>query len=105
MEPEKYTDDMLLSAYLDKQNPVFGGFRRRFVVLTHDALHWFKVSEGVRQWELHTAIVILSLSLSLLQYDLRDSRTSISTSSGSATREDSFQLCSAVLRRRSVWHR
>jgi hypothetical protein len=40
---------VLLSAYLDKQNPVFGGFRRRFVVLTHDALHWFKVSEGVRQ--------------------------------------------------------
>lgn len=37
---------MLYTGYLDKKNPVTGSFKRRFVVLTLDSLHWFKRSEN-----------------------------------------------------------
>jgi hypothetical protein len=50
---------VLLSGYLEKQNPVFGGFRRRFVVLTHEAMHWFKVSEGCGVAEAAAADLII----------------------------------------------
>ena len=36
----------MYTGYLDKRNPVTGSFKQRFVVLTHDSLHWFKRSEG-----------------------------------------------------------
>ena len=35
---------LLYTGYLDKQNPVNGSYHVRFVVLTHDVLHWFKRS-------------------------------------------------------------
>ena len=39
---------MLYTGYLDKRNPVNGSYHIRFVVLTHDFVHWFKRSnEGV----------------------------------------------------------
>ena len=39
---------MLYTGYLDKRNPVNGHYHVRFVVLTHDFVHWFKRSnEGV----------------------------------------------------------
>jgi hypothetical protein len=34
---------VLLAGYLEKQNPYGKVFRKRFVVLTQDAFHWFKV--------------------------------------------------------------
>lgn len=34
---------VLLAGYLEKQNPYGKIFRRRFVVLTQEAFHWFKV--------------------------------------------------------------
>lgn len=42
---EKYLG-VLYTGYLDKRNPVTGGFKKRFGVLTHDAMHWFKRAEG-----------------------------------------------------------
>lgn len=36
---------LLYSGYLDKRNPVSGSYRGRFVVLTHDFVHWFKRSK------------------------------------------------------------
>lgn len=44
-EDSKYLG-VLYTGYLDKRNPVTGSFKKRFVVLTHDAFHWFKRSEG-----------------------------------------------------------
>lgn len=35
---------LLYTGYLDKQNPTNGSYHVRFVVLTHDVLHWFKRS-------------------------------------------------------------
>ena len=32
----------LYTGYLDKRNPVTGSYKQRFVVLAHDAIHWFK---------------------------------------------------------------
>jgi hypothetical protein len=32
---------VLFTGYLDKRNPSSGAFKQRFVVLTHEALHWF----------------------------------------------------------------
>jgi hypothetical protein len=37
---------VLYTGYLDKKNPVSGGYNQRFAVLTHESLHWFKRSEG-----------------------------------------------------------
>eukprot|EP01039_Chlorochromonas_danica_P008680 gene8680-9563_t len=37
---------VLYTGYLDKRNPVTGSYKKRFVVLTHEALHWFKRAEG-----------------------------------------------------------
>jgi hypothetical protein len=34
---------VLLAGYLEKQNPYGKVFRKRFVVLTQEAFHWFKV--------------------------------------------------------------
>jgi hypothetical protein len=34
---------VLLAGYLEKQNPYGKVFRKRFIVLTQDAFHWFKV--------------------------------------------------------------
>lgn len=36
----------MYTGYVDKRNPVTGGYQHRFVVLTMDALHWFKRAEG-----------------------------------------------------------
>jgi len=38
---------VLYTGYLDKKNPVSGGYNPRFAVLTHESLHWFKRSEGL----------------------------------------------------------
>ena len=35
---------VLLAGYLEKQNPYGKVFRRRFIVLTKEAFHWFKVN-------------------------------------------------------------
>ena len=35
---------LLYTGYLDKRNPVNGSYRTRFVVLTHEFVHWFKRS-------------------------------------------------------------
>lgn len=37
---------VLYTGYLDKRNPVTGAFKKRFVVLTHDSLHWFLRADG-----------------------------------------------------------
>lgn len=37
---------VLYTAYLDKRNPINGRYKKRFVVLTHEAIHWFQRSEG-----------------------------------------------------------
>lgn len=37
---------VLYTSYLDKRNPVTGSYKKRFAVLTNDALHWFKRNEG-----------------------------------------------------------
>jgi len=37
---------VLYTGYLDKKNPVTGSFKKRFVVLTQHALHWFVREEG-----------------------------------------------------------
>jgi hypothetical protein len=37
---------VLFTGYLDKRNPVTGSYKKRFVVLTHESLHWFKRAEG-----------------------------------------------------------
>jgi len=37
---------VLYTGYLEKKNPVRGSFAKRFVVLTHEALHWFARREG-----------------------------------------------------------
>jgi hypothetical protein len=36
----------LYSGYLDKRNPINGSYNKRFVVLTHDAVHWFKRTDN-----------------------------------------------------------
>ena len=41
-DQNKSTLGVLYTGYLDKKNPVTGSFKRRFVVLTQNALHWFK---------------------------------------------------------------
>jgi hypothetical protein len=40
---EKKQLGVLLAGYLEKQNPYGKVFRKRFVVLTQEAFHWFKV--------------------------------------------------------------
>ena len=37
---------ILYTGNLDKKNPVTNGFHNRFLVLTHDAVHWFKKTDG-----------------------------------------------------------
>jgi len=37
---------VLYTGYLDKKNPMTGSFKKRFVVLTQNAIHWFKRAEG-----------------------------------------------------------
>ena len=37
---------VLYTAYLDKRNPITGAYKKRFVVLTHEAIHWFQRAEG-----------------------------------------------------------
>jgi len=39
---------VLYTGYLEKQNPrsLSGSYRKRFVVLTHESLHWFTRTEG-----------------------------------------------------------
>lgn len=37
---------VLHTAYLDKRNPINGYYKKRFVVLTHEAIHWFQRNEG-----------------------------------------------------------
>lgn len=37
---------VLYTGYVEKRNPVTGGYQKRFLVLTMEALHWFKRSEG-----------------------------------------------------------
>lgn len=37
---------VLYTGYLEKKNPVRGSFTKRFVVLTHEAIHWFARTEG-----------------------------------------------------------
>ena len=39
---------VLYTGYLEKQNPrsIHGLYHKRFVVLTHESLHWFTRSEG-----------------------------------------------------------
>lgn len=37
---------VLYTGYLEKKNPVRGSYTKRFVVLTHEALHWFARTEG-----------------------------------------------------------
>ena len=37
---------ILYTGNLDKKNPVTNGFHSRFLVLTHDAVHWFKKTDG-----------------------------------------------------------
>lgn len=37
---------VLYTGYLEKKNPVSGSFKKRFVVLTQSALHWFKREDG-----------------------------------------------------------
>jgi len=37
---------VLYTGYLDKRNPVTGSYKKRFVVLTHESLHWFRRNEG-----------------------------------------------------------
>ena len=34
---------VLLTGFLEKQNPYGKAFRKRYVVLTKDGFHWFKV--------------------------------------------------------------
>lgn len=51
MAHNKQSDDgkslgVLYTGNLEKRNPVTGSFKERFVVLTMDALHWFRRSEG-----------------------------------------------------------
>jgi hypothetical protein len=33
---------VLYTGWLDKKNPVSGYYKKRFVVLTSEAIHWFK---------------------------------------------------------------
>lgn len=35
---------VLFAGYVEKQNPYSGVFKKRFLVLTQDGVHWFKVS-------------------------------------------------------------
>lgn len=37
---------VLYTGYLDKKNPVYGSYKKRFVVLTQSSIHWFKREEG-----------------------------------------------------------
>lgn len=37
---------VLYTGYLEKKNPVTGSFKKRFVVLTQNSIHWFKRAEG-----------------------------------------------------------
>ena len=32
---------VLYTGYLEKKNPVGGAFKKRFVVLTNEAIHWY----------------------------------------------------------------
>ena len=50
MKKEKPDDGkflgVLYTGYLDKKNPVSGSYKKRFVVLTQNTIHWFKRQEG-----------------------------------------------------------
>jgi len=37
---------VLYTGYAEKKNPISGTFKKRFVVLTHVAVHWFQREEG-----------------------------------------------------------
>jgi hypothetical protein len=37
---------VLYTGYLEKKNPVTGSFKKRFIVLTQSAIHWFVREEG-----------------------------------------------------------
>jgi hypothetical protein len=37
---------VLYTGYLEKKNPTTGSYKKRFVVLTHEAIHWFLRSDG-----------------------------------------------------------
>ena len=34
---------VLFASWVEKKNPYSGAFKKRFLVLTHDSLHWFLV--------------------------------------------------------------
>jgi hypothetical protein len=45
-EPSTKALGVLYTSYVDKRNPVSGNYQQRFLVLTMEALHWFKRKEG-----------------------------------------------------------
>ena len=43
--PAGHTLGVLYTGWLEKKNPVNGHYKQRFVVLTSEAIHWFKRAE------------------------------------------------------------
>jgi hypothetical protein len=46
LEENSKSIGVLYTGYLEKKNPVTGSYNKRFVVLTHEALHWFVRLDG-----------------------------------------------------------